>query len=452
MEQRRREAAVRAVPARLAALLPRSAFEVRSTGLHYAAEANQVFLSRVADAQSEAPAGAAGAAGAPRSAPALAWQGAPRSPHASAAEGAAAAAAAAAAQARFERGVDERAATHHGKVQSTLRQVARDWSSEGAAERANTYGAVQRELQRLLPTGPALGGARGARGARDAPRPRVLVPGCGLGRLPFELALAGYEAQGCEFSYFMLFAANVLLNETRRAGAFTLYPWLHDASNHWSAQHMLRAVSVPDVDPRSLLEQCPDARLSMAGGEFLEVYSEPAQAGAWDAVATVFFLDTAPNPLEYVDRIFELLRPGGVWVNAGPLLYHWQAVARAERAERAASSEGEAEPDDRFSRSLELTYEELRFAIERRGFEFVSEARCESGYAGDSHSMMRTAYNCAHFTAVKPLLYRPVSVAAPPAAAGTSACAPSSPNHKNQRLVSVSGAPGTAGPPAAHAT
>ncbi len=36
--------------------------------------------------------------------------------------------------------------------------------------------------------------------------PRVLVPGAGLARLCVEVAALGYEAQGNEFSYFMLLA------------------------------------------------------------------------------------------------------------------------------------------------------------------------------------------------------------------------------------------------------
>lgn len=46
-------------------------------------------------------------------------------------------------------------------------------------------------------------------------------------------------------------------------------------------------------------------------------------AGAFDAVACCFFLDTAHNVLEYLEVIWHCLRPGGYFVNLGPLLYHW---------------------------------------------------------------------------------------------------------------------------------
>jgi len=43
-------------------------------------------------------------------------------------------------------------------------------------------------------------------------RIRVLFPGCGLGRIVFDFACAGYGAQGNEFSYHMLLASNFILN------------------------------------------------------------------------------------------------------------------------------------------------------------------------------------------------------------------------------------------------
>ena len=61
----------------------------------------------------------------------------------------------------------------------------------------------------------------------------------------------------------------------------------------------------------------------MRAGDFVEVYGAPDQAGRWDAVATCFFIDTAHNVVEYLEIIARCLRPGGIWVNFGPLLFHW---------------------------------------------------------------------------------------------------------------------------------
>lgn len=44
----------------------------------------------------------------------------------------------------------------------------------------------------------------------------------------------------------------------------------------------------------------------------------------WDAVLTCFFIDTARNIVDYLERIFYILKPGGVWINLGPTLWHWE--------------------------------------------------------------------------------------------------------------------------------
>lgn len=49
-------------------------------------------------------------------------------------------------------------------------------------------------------------------GSSDRTQIRVLVPGAGLGRLAWEIAARGYTCQGNEFSLFMLFASNFILN------------------------------------------------------------------------------------------------------------------------------------------------------------------------------------------------------------------------------------------------
>lgn len=76
---------------------------------------------------------------------------------------------------------------------------------------------------------------------------------------------------------------------------------------------------------------------SMCAGEFVDSYSE--QESEWDCVLTCFFVDTAPVVFEcvqrggvmcrYVELIYKILKPGGYWINLGPLLYHWQVCEAA---------------------------------------------------------------------------------------------------------------------------
>jgi carnosine N-methyltransferase len=96
--------------------------------------------------------------------------------------------------------------------------------------------------------------------------PRVLLPGAGLGRLCAEVAAAGFEAQGNEFSYFMLLTASFLLNSTSCQEQWTVHPWVHMTCNNVTTEDQLRAVGVPDVVPSSLV---PPGMLSMCAGDFV---------------------------------------------------------------------------------------------------------------------------------------------------------------------------------------
>mmetsp|Transcript_117026 Transcript_117026/g.342759 ORF Transcript_117026/g.342759 Transcript_117026/m.342759 type:complete len:399 (+) Transcript_117026:49-1245(+) len=255
------------------------------------------------------------------------------------------------------------ASRNSSKVRSTLHQFVRDWAREGELERAASYLPLIQALQRHRPPG------RG-------PPPTVLCPGCGLGRLPFELARCGYAAQGNEFSYHMLLGSHLILNRCTEAECHTIYPFALTTSNRKDGRDHLRAVKVPDLCPRTALP--PRAELSMAAGEFIEAYN--GQIGAWDAVATCFFLDTAKNVFLYIRTIAQLIHSGGIWTNIGPLLYHY------------ADAEQEI--------SIELSWEEVRQNI-CRYFDIIEERILVSQYAANTCSLTGVRYRCVHFVAVR---------------------------------------------------
>ncbi|CAM9264432.1 unnamed protein product, partial [Choristocarpus tenellus] len=173
-------------------------------------------------------------------------------------------------------------------------------------------------------------------------------------------------------------------------------PFIDTQCNNISVEDMLRSLKVPDVSPYQLLNKTMDlgrdgwdngaADFSMTGGEWIDIYSE--QDGAWDAIVTCFFLDTAPVVVEYIEAIARLLKPGGVWINLGPLLYHWVQSNHQDK-------------DDRFNRSIELTWEEIKHVCVKYGLEFVNEEIRECVYNCNQRSMMRTCYKCMFSTATK---------------------------------------------------
>ena len=181
----------------------------------------------------------------------------------------------------------------------------RDWSEEGAEERRQSYGRMLELLERAVP-----------------PPARVLVPGAGLGRLVFECFRRGYEVEGNEWSYYMLFASGMLLN-CEPGERWEVHPWALESSNCLRTEHQLRAVGVPDVHPCDVRPPAdggrPGASMSMCAGDFAEVYAAAEVRGSFDAVLTCFFLDTARNVAEYIDVLWHCLRPGGAWINFGPV-------------------------------------------------------------------------------------------------------------------------------------
>ena len=83
---------------------------------------------------------------------------------------------------------------------------------------------------------------------------KVLVPGAGLGRLAFDIAREGFECQGSEFSLYMLFASNFILNKCQAVDCFKIQPYIHQFCNNLSSKDQLREISFPDLDPNMLPE------------------------------------------------------------------------------------------------------------------------------------------------------------------------------------------------------
>ena len=209
---------------------------------------------------------------------------------------------------------------NYDKMKSTFRLLVRDWAAEGKDERSQCYAPIIEEVQSLF----------SERSLKEKNGTRILCPGCGLGRLPWELARKGFACQGNEFSFQMLLTSNYILNSSLKPEMFTIYPYIHTSSNHVTRANQLRTVTVPDVvinDP----SLCED--FSMAAGEFVEVYG--GEINSWDCVTTCFFLDTAHSPFEYVRIIYDILKPGGYWVNLGPLLYHYEESPNERSVELA---------------------------------------------------------------------------------------------------------------------
>lgn len=298
---------------------------------------------------------------------------------------------------------------HVGKTRKALHQVAREWSEEGRPERDASFGRLLRALAEHLPARPggkeggeeSDGGSRAASSSLSArtSRPRVLVPGAGMGRLVLDVAAAGYRSVGCEFSYQMLLVGAAMLNGGRQ---WPVVPWAEEACNLWDADSQLRRCMVPDVMAGEVAAEAAaggwELDMSMAAGEFSEAFAAEEHAGAFDAVAACFFLDTAVVPSEYLATVVHVLRPGGVLVGIGPLQFHW---ATPPACSKGGGKTGPAVLGaDRWDRSVELTWEEMKAAMSLAGLRLIKEERVERvPYCSNPGSMRPNEYGAVLFVA-----------------------------------------------------
>ncbi|KAF3357007.1 hypothetical protein VdG1_03565 [Verticillium dahliae VDG1] len=179
------------------------------------------------------------------------------------------------------------------KARSTLRQFFRDWTAAGAAERQASYSpvfaAVESQRARLATTSSS------SSGNDSGANLSVLVPGAGLGRLVFELCRAGCDVEGNEISYHQLLASDFILNHTKTAGQFTIFPWVHTFSNHRTRENHLRSYAVPDLHPGTALASVSSlssppsqpGTMSMCAADFLCLYGDEARRATYDVVATL---------------------------------------------------------------------------------------------------------------------------------------------------------------------
>ena len=120
----------------------------------------------------------------------------------------------------------------------------------------------------------------------------------------------------------------------------------------------------------------------MTAGNFVDVYSSRDQLQAFDCIATCFFLDTGRNVLQYIETIRDALVDQGIWVNLGPLLYHFSEVTGED--------------------SIEPSYDILRTLVQSYGFELLEERlNVPCCYTQNPDSMLSYVYRSAFFVARK---------------------------------------------------
>jgi carnosine N-methyltransferase len=249
-------------------------------------------------------------------------------------------------------------------VSQALKHFVRDWAVSGANERDAAFPCIIQALKDLFPN-PGQDGVK------------VLLPGAGVGRLGHEVAELpgkrlkqqpttslpflcwahkppGFQVTNNEWSTYQNIAYRFLTSHSTNPDTSTIHPFIDSWSHHRSTADMLRPITFPNVpiDASSVL---------LVEGDFTTVFRD--ETAAYDAVVTHFFIDTARNLMSYFDTIARLVKPGGYWVNFGPLLYGTAPF-------------------------VQLSLEEIVKVVEGMGFEFleVPVVAPAGSEGGSSHS------------------------------------------------------------------
>jgi hypothetical protein len=190
----------------------------------------------------------------------------------------------------------------------------------------------------------------------------VLVPGSGLSRAALEIANAGFKVDACDNFALMTLCSRFIMEcalKQEKLEFSEISPFIHQFSHQISKAYQQREIQLPD-EPSSfhVLSNLNVNTIELTNIEGSHLY---------DAIVTLFFIDTAENVFQYLETIDRLLKPNGIWINMGPL--KWGTAPQ-----------------------VEFTLEELKEVIEKMGWHFTEHFEGENEYIPDQHALWHGLY------------------------------------------------------------
>ncbi|OHS96943.1 hypothetical protein TRFO_02085 [Tritrichomonas foetus] len=272
------------------------------------------------------------------------------------------------------RPIEEFDTTDLHQLSSALKSASRDWTSLGEIERQQTYSPIISALKDFLP--------------QDS---KILIPGAGLCRLAVEIASAGYIACANENAFIMLVISHIAFRHKKE---FRIFPFIHQISGLESFNDSLISEVFPRypvqnispngeidgeienavIDPLFLIEH---QRLVLMAGDIDGMQN--SQQNQFDGVVTCFFIDVVPDVRNLLDLISKVLKPGGYWINLGPLMMH-----RAD--------------DDFFAKA---SFNDIPRIAQNAGLTIIRESRIETSYIENPNTNIKTNYRCQFLVAQK---------------------------------------------------
>ena len=258
-----------------------------------------------------------------------------------------------------QRELDEIAYSEYGTLNyAVFMYIMRDWTKEGAKEREKNYTPIIDKVKQYV-----------------KPNSKILIPGAAMFRLGYELAKLNYDIDGNDFNYSNVLLCDYLFNHSKK-DQFEFQPLIRSFSNYLSEETIFKKFSFPDED----INLEGKGKMTLTGGDFIHTFYD--KKDTYDCVITCFFIDTAKNVFEYIDVIYNALKKGGIWINYGPLSYHWIGYQDIP--------------------TIELPYDKLKEVIQNFGFEYLHEETNKTlAYCEIEGFMKNDIFNCVFFTAQK---------------------------------------------------
>ncbi|KAJ5957729.1 hypothetical protein N7501_012008 [Penicillium viridicatum] len=252
-------------------------------------------------------------------------------------------------------------------VSQGMKHFVRDWADEGHEEREQSFGCILKSISQMPRT-------------KDKPL-RVLLPGSGLGRLAHEVEKLGdFEVTMNEWSMYMNLAYRYV-SSLSVPNSVSFHPYIDWWSHQPTTDDLQRSVTFPNeaIHPSSVL---------LMEGDFTTVFAE--HTGQYDIIVTLFFIDTARNLVTYLETIHRLLRPGGRWVNLGPLLYGTAPFVQLSLDEIVTLSE-----------SMGFDFQETDPTIGDVTLPNLPVRGLEVAYGRNGRGLNKNAYQAQYWEAVK---------------------------------------------------
>ena len=254
------------------------------------------------------------------------------------------------------------------KLRSTLKLFIRDWTIEGKKERDLTYQPIIEQIKKYFSD-------------NNNKNRNILVPGSGLCRLAFEIGKMGFNVDSIEVSYYMIICSDFIFNPNNELSIskYQIQPLIHSFNCLKTEDAPFQVFNFPDENINEVINNPNFGKINIIPGDFIQSYKD--KVNCYDGIVTSFFLDTANNIIEFIEIIYNILKKDGIWINVGPLLYHFHEIQNEI--------------------SIELSWEELRKIIVKFGFEIQNERIIDSTYSSVEERLKTTIYSCIFFTAIK---------------------------------------------------